>query len=56
MTQLPMSIAKARFIIRSEILRLHKEAGPQAAGDLSNAIEVLIQDAIKTAITARANQ
>jgi hypothetical protein len=56
MTQKQMSLAKARFIIRSELLRIHKDAGPQAAGDLANAIEALVQDAIKNAITARANQ
>ena len=50
---LPMSIAKARFIVRSELTRIQHEAGPQRANDLTNAIEMLINDAVQQAINAR---
>ena len=57
MTAAPtMSVAKAKFVLRSEFERIHRERGPQAAGDFAKAMETLINDAVKQVMTAQANQ
>lgn len=46
----PMTIAKARFFVRVQLERLEREAGASTAREMTNAIQMLIDDAVERAV------